>query len=71
MNRGTIGFLMNKYSKDNLLERLNNAKITKISPLVMETTNIEGENFGLKKKEKANNLDVSIISEKEIEKMLK
>ena len=45
MNRGTVGFLMNKYSKDNLLERLNNAKITKISPLVMESTNIDGKNF--------------------------
>ncbi len=45
MNRGTVGFLMNKYSKDNLLERLNNAKITKISPLVMEATDIDGKNF--------------------------
>jgi len=30
MNRGTIGFLMNLYSKENLLERINNAIITKV-----------------------------------------
>ena len=35
MNRGTIGFLMNTYSKENLLDRINNAILTKISPLVI------------------------------------
>ena len=42
MNRGTVGFLTNKYSKKNLLNRLNKAEITKISPLTMEATNIKG-----------------------------
>ena len=36
MNRGTIGFLMNLYSKENLLERINSAIITKVAPLEME-----------------------------------
>jgi len=45
MNRGTVGFLMNKYSKKNLLNRLNKAEITKISPLTMEATNIEGKKY--------------------------
>tara|TARA_B100000686_G_scaffold113987_1_gene121543 strand:- start:12594 stop:13361 length:768 start_codon:yes stop_codon:yes gene_type:complete len=45
MNRGTVGFLMNKYSKTDLLNRLNKAVITKISPLVMEATNIEDEKY--------------------------
>ncbi|MFP6779840.1 MAG: NAD kinase [Alphaproteobacteria bacterium] len=40
MNRGTIGFLMNTYSKENLIERINNAVLTKISPLVMEAQDI-------------------------------
>ena len=45
MNRGTVGFLMNKYSKNNLLNRLNKAEITKISPLTMEATNIKGTKY--------------------------
>ncbi len=35
MNRGTIGFLMNSYNEDNLLERLNNAQPAIINPLRM------------------------------------
>ena len=45
MNRGTVGFLMNKYSKTALLKKLNNAEITEISPLVMKATNIDGKTF--------------------------
>ncbi|MCH7725540.1 MAG: NAD kinase [Planctomycetes bacterium] len=36
MNRGTVGFLLNKYSEDNLLERLKEADIAVIRPLKME-----------------------------------
>ena len=43
MNRGTVGFLMNKYSKINLLNKINNAEITKISPLKMEAKDISGK----------------------------
>ena len=35
MNRGTIGFLMNKFSSQNLLERINKAEETIIHPLQM------------------------------------
>ena len=45
MNRGTIGFLMNLYSKENLLERINNAIITKVSPLEMEAYDISNKKF--------------------------
>ena len=45
MNRGTIGFLMNTYSKQNLIERINNAVLTKISPLVMEAIDINGKKY--------------------------
>ncbi|MGH1418181.1 MAG: NAD kinase [Hyphomicrobiaceae bacterium] len=33
MNRGSVGFLMNEYSEDNLVERLQNAHVNKIHPL--------------------------------------
>ena len=45
MNRGTIGFLMNTYSKQNLIERINNAVLTKISPLVMEAIDIDEKKY--------------------------
>ena len=35
MNRGTVGFLMNEYSSDNLLNRLSNAEEAVIHPLKM------------------------------------
>lgn len=35
MNRGTVGFLMNEYREDRLLERLDAAQTTTIHPLVM------------------------------------
>jgi len=35
MNKGTIGFLMNPYREENLLERLANAKRTTVRPLSM------------------------------------
>ena len=45
MNRGTIGFLMNTYSKQNLIERVNKAVLTKISPLVMEAIDIDEKKY--------------------------
>jgi len=35
MNKGTIGFLMNEYDDENLLERVNKAEEAKVSPLKM------------------------------------
>ncbi|NQX79158.1 MAG: NAD kinase [Hyphomicrobiaceae bacterium] len=35
MNRGSVGFLMNEYSEDNLIKRLVNAQRTCIHPLLM------------------------------------
>lgn len=42
MNRGTIGFLMNEYSEDDLVERLQAAEEAVINPLVMEATHLDG-----------------------------
>jgi NAD+ kinase len=35
MNRGSVGFLMNEYREDDLLERVNRAEMTRIHPLAM------------------------------------
>lgn len=42
MNRGTVGFLMNEYREDHLLERLETTKRSVIHPLLMEAVDVEG-----------------------------
>jgi NAD+ kinase len=42
MNRGTVGFLMNEFSDDRFLRRLDAAEEALINPLRMRTTNAEG-----------------------------
>ena len=44
MNRGTVGFLMNKYQELNLLERISAAKMVQIHPLTMIVKQKSGEN---------------------------
>ena len=43
MNRGTVGFLMNEYREDGLLERIGAAKRERINPLLMNATNARGD----------------------------
>ncbi len=43
MNRGTVGFLMNAYNEDNLIERLSLAEETVINPLSMTALTVSGE----------------------------
>lgn len=43
MNRGSVGFLMNEYKADNLVERLNAAEVTRIHPLHMTAITSTGE----------------------------
>ena len=43
MNRGSVGFLMNEYDIDNLVERLEGAEITALHPLKMTAIDIDGE----------------------------
>jgi NAD+ kinase len=43
MNRGSVGFLMNEYSTDNLLERIRHAVENSIHPLKMETEDQWGD----------------------------
>jgi NAD+ kinase len=42
MNRGTVGFLMNKYSHNKLLERVEKAEEFTLYPLLMKATQIDG-----------------------------
>ncbi len=42
MNRGSVGFLMNEYREDGLKDRLSKADTTKIRPLEMTATAMDG-----------------------------
>ena len=42
MNRGSVGFLMNDYSEDDLIERLQKAEVTSIHPLRMHVSSADG-----------------------------
>lgn len=42
MNRGTVGFLMNEFREDGLVERLESAHRSVLHPLLMEAEDIEG-----------------------------
>jgi NAD+ kinase len=42
MHRGTVGFLMNEFSEEKLVERLTNAHITVIHPLLMRARDTQG-----------------------------
>ncbi len=45
MNRGTVGFLMNNYNANNLLERINNSKETKLNPVNMKVIDINNKAY--------------------------
>ncbi len=42
MNRGSVGFLMNEYRENDLVRRLEQAEITVLHPLCMETVSAQG-----------------------------
>ena len=42
MNRGTIGFLMNEFAEEGLIERLQKAEPIHIRPLIMRATTVSG-----------------------------
>jgi NAD+ kinase len=45
MNRGTVGFLMNEWRLDGLIERLARAKTFTVSPLEMKVVTADGQSF--------------------------
>jgi NAD+ kinase len=42
MNRGTVGFLMNIYTEDDLMDRLSRAERVQLNPLVMKAQTVDG-----------------------------
>jgi NAD+ kinase len=42
MNRGSVGFLLNDFAEENLIERLHAAELTTIHPLLMTATSSNG-----------------------------
>lgn len=48
INSGSIGFLMNKFDENNFVSNLNSSKITKLYPLEMSVTDVNGiEHYAL------------------------
>lgn len=47
MNLGTVGFLMNNWKQDDLMDRINNARPFKVKPLKMDVETISGATFSL------------------------
>ncbi|MFK8013192.1 MAG: NAD kinase [Marinicellaceae bacterium] len=45
MRRGTVGFLMNRYSPENLIDRLKKSQITTLYPLKMLATTTHGHHY--------------------------
>ena len=45
MNRGTIGFLMNNYQPDNLIDRISISKETRLNPVQMKVTDINNKTY--------------------------
>ena len=43
MNRGSVGFLMNEYSEDRLVERLQEAEVSRVHPLSMVAYDVTGK----------------------------
>ncbi|MET0363197.1 MAG: NAD(+)/NADH kinase, partial [Sphingobium sp.] len=43
MNLGTVGFLMNEWRLEGMVERLSGAKPVKVTPLRMRVTTVSGE----------------------------
>lgn len=43
MNRGSVGFLLNEFSEDGLMERIENAERTRINPLRMRAVTTSGD----------------------------
>lgn len=79
INCGTIGFLMNKYEKIDLLEKISNAKIEHLKPLKMTTIDVEGNHHHalainevslLRQTRQAANIKVSVDYSIRLEKLM-
>lgn len=78
MNRGTIGFLLNDYRPDLLVERISSAESVTIHPLLMQATDMQGtmhsyrainEVSVLRYSHQSANLEISIDGDVFLEKL--
>ena len=79
MNRGTVGFLMNEYHDQNLLNRLNSAVPSELHPLRMTATTVDGEEHSalafnevalVRYSQQAANIRIIIDENERIEKLI-
>ena len=79
MRRGTVGFLMNRYSEDDLINRLKKSQITALYPLKMLATTTNGEHFEalainevslLRQTRQSSRIGISINGQKKIEQLV-
>lgn len=78
MNRGTVGFLLNDYRPDGLIERIDSAERVTIHPLLMQATDTDGathtyrainEVSVLRYSHQSANLEISINGDVFLEKL--
>jgi len=69
MNKGTIGFLMNEYSEDNLLKRLSAAEAATVKPLKMTVKGIGG-NFEELQTQQAAHIKISVDGKTRLERLI-
>ncbi len=79
MNRGSVGFLMNEYSEDGLLERLNEAVASTVHPLKMTARDVNGNTHEaiafnevsfLRERHQAAKLEISIDGRVRIDELI-
>lgn len=79
INRGTVGFLMNSFSDEDLLERVNCAREQHLYPLRMDAINIDGKTTQAlafnevsitRKSQQAANIEIIIDGKTRLEKLV-
>ncbi len=79
MRRGTVGFLMNRYSSDGLIQRLEKSQITTLHPLKMLATTTNGEHHEalainevslLRQTRQSSRIGISINGQNKIEQLI-
>ena len=79
MRRGTVGFLMNRYSENDLINRLEKSHVTNLHPLKMLATTTHGEHFEalainevslLRQTRQSSRIGISINGQKKIEQLV-
>lgn len=78
MNKGTVGFLMNKYEPRNLVNRLKNATVTPVHPLTMTAESDSGTHVDIafnevsifRQSQQAAHIRVSVDGKERLERLI-